>query len=160
MNTVILIHAFLFSQSFIKTLLGFLKCLLLRTTKYTECESAHIPITLMQTHLRTVECVDSDLVPLWLLHLFGLSLGGEDQTGSECRYCTFTNGLFGVPHSIENVIKERLHLLEKECRCANSELSQNQHLKQKKKVPSVVSSLRRATRSHRLKYCSINLERF
>lgn len=133
MHTVILIHAFFFSQSFIKTLLGFLKCLLLMTTKYIECVSAHKPIAFMQTYLKTVDmiCVDSDLVPLWFLHLFGLSLCGEDQRGSECRYCTLTNGLFGVPHSIENVIKERLHLLEEECRCANGELSQNQHLKQK-----------------------------
>jgi len=58
MHTVILIHAFLFSQSFIKTLLSFLKCLLLKTTKHIECVSAHdTPIAFMQTYLKTVKAV-------------------------------------------------------------------------------------------------------
>lgn len=68
------------------------------------------------------------LVPLRLLHLFGLPLSGEDETGTQCRHGPLSDGLLGVPHGVEDVVKEWLHLLEEECGRAHSQLPQHQHL--------------------------------
>lgn len=72
----------------------------------------------------------SYLVPLWFLHFFGLPLCGEDETGSQCRYSSFSDGLLGVPHCIKDVVKEGLHLLKEEGGCTHSQFPQHQHLKE------------------------------
>lgn len=67
-------------------------------------------------------------VPLRLLHLLWLSLGGEDQTGTERGDSSLPDGLFGVPHSHKNVVKEGLHLLEEEGGDADGQLTKDQDL--------------------------------
>lgn len=70
-------------------------------------------------------------VPLRLLHLLWLTLGGENQTGTKGGYSSFTDGLLGVPHSHKNVVKEGLHLLEEEGGDADGQLTENQDLGEK-----------------------------
>lgn len=67
-------------------------------------------------------------VPLRLLHLFWLPLGGEDQTGTKGGDSSFPDGLFGVPHGHKNIIKEGLHLLEEEGGDADGQLTEHQDL--------------------------------
>lgn len=67
-------------------------------------------------------------VPLRLLHLLRLTLGGENQTGTKGSYSSLTDGLFGVPHGHKNVVKEGLHLLEEEGGDADGQLTENQNL--------------------------------
>lgn len=67
-------------------------------------------------------------VPLGLLHLLRLPLGGEDQTGTKGGYSSLTDGLFGVPHGHENVVEEGLHLLEEEGGDADGQLTEHQDL--------------------------------
>lgn len=70
-------------------------------------------------------------VPLWLLHLLWLPLGGEDQTGTKGSNSSLTDGLFGVPHGHKNIVKEGLHLLEEEGGDADGQLTKNQDLGEK-----------------------------
>lgn len=70
-------------------------------------------------------------VPLRLLHLLRLTLGGENQTGTEGGHSPFTDGLLGVPHSHKNAVKEGLHLLEEEGGDADGQLTENQNLGEK-----------------------------
>ena len=70
-------------------------------------------------------------VPLWLLHLLRLPLGGEDQTGTKGGNSSLTDGLFGVPHGHKNIVKEGLHLLEEEGGNADGQLTKNQDLGEK-----------------------------
>ena len=67
-------------------------------------------------------------VPLGLLHLLRLPLGGENQTGTKGGYSPLPDGLFGVPHSHKNVVEEGLHLLEEEGGDADCQLTENQNL--------------------------------
>lgn len=75
------------------------------------------------------------LVPLWLLHFFGLSLRGEDETGSQRGHGPFSDSLLGVPYRVKDVVKERLHLLKEESGGAHSQLPQHQHLKERVNCP-------------------------
>lgn len=68
------------------------------------------------------------LVPLRFLHLLGLPLRGEDQGGPEGGDGALADGLLGVPHRVEDVVEEGLHLLEEEGGCADGQLPQHQHL--------------------------------
>ena len=70
-------------------------------------------------------------VPLRLLHLLRLTLGGENQTGTKGGHSSLPDGLFGVPHGHKNVVKEGLHLLEEEGGDADSQLAENQNLGEK-----------------------------
>lgn len=72
--------------------------------------------------------MNSYLVPLWFLHFLGLPLRGEDETGSQCRYSSLSDGLLGVPYCIKDVVKEGLHLLKEEGGGTHSKLPQHQHL--------------------------------
>lgn len=67
-------------------------------------------------------------VPLRLLHLFWLPLGGEDQTGTKGGDSSLPDGLFGVPHSHKDIVKEGLHLLEEEGGDADGQLTEHQDL--------------------------------
>lgn len=70
-------------------------------------------------------------VPLRLLHLLRLTLGGENQTGTKGGDGSFPDGLFGVPHSHKDVVKEGLHLLEEEGGDADGQFPENQNLGEK-----------------------------
>lgn len=70
-------------------------------------------------------------VPLRLLHLLWLTLGGENQTGTKGGYGSLSDGLFGVPHGHKNVVKEGLHLLEEEGGDADGQLTEDQNLGEK-----------------------------
>lgn len=61
-------------------------------------------------------------VPLWFLHLLGLSLGSEDEAGPESGNGPFADGLLLVPHRIEDVVEKGLDLLEEKGGCADSQL--------------------------------------
>ena len=67
-------------------------------------------------------------VPLRLLHLLWLPLGGEDQTGTKGGDGSLPDGLFGVPHGHKDVVKEGLHLLEEEGGDADGQLTEHQDL--------------------------------
>ena len=73
------------------------------------------------------------LVPLWFLHFLGLPLRGEDETGSQGSYSSFSDGLLGIPYRVKDIIKEGLHLLKEESGGAHSQLPQHQHLEQTEK---------------------------
>lgn len=75
------------------------------------------------------------LVPLRLLHFFGLSLCGEDETGSQRGHGPFSDSLLGVPDCVKDVVKERLHLLKEESGGAHSQLPQHQHLEKRVSCP-------------------------
>lgn len=130
MDPVVPVHSFLFSQSLIKAFLCLLKGLLSQGR-----ETFMLPITRTYVFRRQAHDISSDgeevsyLVPLRFLHLFGLPLCGEDETGTQCRYSPLSDGLLGVPHCIKDVVKEGLHLLKEEGRRTHSQLPQHQHLK-------------------------------
>lgn len=75
-------------------------------------------------------------VPLRLLHLLWLTLGGENQTGTKGSHSSLSYGLLGVPHSHKNVVKEGLHLLEEEGGDADGQLTENKNLGEKGKQNS------------------------
>lgn len=83
----------------------------------------------------------SYFVPLWFLHFLGFPLCGEDERGSQCRYCPFSDSLLGVPYCIKDVVKEGLYLLKEEGGCAYSQLPQHQHLEKKKNIQVIISFL-------------------
>lgn len=85
-------------------------------------------------------------VPLGLLHLLWLTLGGENQTGTKGSYSSLTDGLFGIPYSHKNVVKEGLHLLEEEGGDADGQLTENQNLGEKGTVRTLV---------HTREFCSL-----
>lgn len=72
----------------------------------------------------------SYFVPLWFLHFLCLSLSGEDETGSQGRHSTFSDGLLRIPYCVKDVVKERLDLLEEEGGCTHSQLPQHQNLEE------------------------------
>lgn len=67
-------------------------------------------------------------VPLRLLHLLRLPLGGENQTGTKGGDSSLPDGLFGVPHGHKDIVKEGLHLLEEEGGDADGQLTEHQDL--------------------------------
>lgn len=75
-------------------------------------------------------------VPLRLLHLLRLPLGGENQTGTKGSHSSLSDGLLGVPHSHKNVVKEGLHLLEEESGDTDGQLTENEDLGEKDKQNS------------------------
>lgn len=131
MDPVVTIHSFLLGQSLVKTFLCFLKGLLLmKRQKYTPRFSQGFR-WVMCTFTGSLPC----LVPLWLLHFFGLSLCGEDETGSQRGHGPFSDSLLGVPYCVKDVVKERLHLLKEESGGTHSQLPQHQHLKERVNCP-------------------------
>lgn len=82
--------------------------------------------------------MDSYLVPLWFLHFLGLPLCGEDETGSQCRYSSLSDGLLGVPYCVKDVVKEGLHLLKEEGGGTHCQLPQHQYLEETEIILRVV----------------------
>lgn len=72
-------------------------------------------------------------VPLRLLHLLRLPLGGENQTGTKGSHSSLSDGLLGIPHSHKNVVKEGLYLLKEESGDADGQLTENEDLGEKGK---------------------------
>lgn len=72
-------------------------------------------------------------VPLRLLHLLRLPLGGENQTGTKGSHGSLSDGLLGIPHSHKNVVKEGLYLLKEESGDADGQLTENKDLGEKGK---------------------------
>ena len=77
---------------------------------------------------KTTDMVLSYFVPLWFLHLLGFPLGGENEASPEGSHRALTDGLLGVPNRVEDVVEERLHLLEEEGGRAHGQLPQDEHL--------------------------------
>lgn len=60
---------------------------------------------------------------------FGFRWVVEDQTGTKGGDSSLPDGLFGVPHSHKDIVKEgRLHLLEEEGGDADGQLTEHQDL--------------------------------
>lgn len=72
-------------------------------------------------------------VPLRLLHLLRLPLGGENQTGTKGSHGSLSDGLLGIPHGHKNVVKEGLYLLKEESGDADGQLTENEDLGEKGK---------------------------
>lgn len=126
MDPVVTIHSFFLGQGLVKTFLRLLKGLLLEKRQKWAPSFLH-GVRSACTFTGEQPC----LVPLRLLHFFGLSLCGQDETGSQRGHGPFSDSLLWVPDCVKNVIEERLDLLKEESGGAHSQLPQHQHLKER-----------------------------